>query len=171
MKHDKNVYIKKIETIGRYAVWLVDGAYVRKAINENFVEYDHHLRFRFIPQYELWIDEETNPEERRFFINHMFVEQGLMKEGESYEEALKTADLFEKKERGAELEKNRLSWLKKNRKELMEKVYKKFLSHFSRGKIEVWLVDGKIVRDFFSWNTLKAGMIKFILLFPRVKFG
>jgi len=163
---DKQIYIKKIEDIGQYSVWLVDGQYVRKTINENFVEYDHHYNHKKVPKNELWIDEESNPEEWKFFINHMFVELGMLKVGENYNDAIAKADSFEKKERGAELEKNRLGWLKKNKKELMEKVYKKFLSHYS-GMVNVWLVDGKLVRDFFLVDYAEGGHDKVYAFIPK----
>lgn len=163
---DKKVYLKKLEDVGKYSVWLTDGAYIRKEINENFVEYDHHYNHRFIPKNELWIDEETNPEERKFFINHMFVELGMLKAGEGYDDAVKRANFFEKKERSAGLKKNREYWLRQNKKELMERVYKKFLSHYS-GKVGIWLVDGKLVRDFFLLDYAEGGHDKVYLFIPK----
>lgn len=163
---NNNVYVKKIEKIGKYSVWLVDGQYIRKEINENFVEYDHHYNHRFVPKYELWIDEETNPEERKLFINDMFREVGLIKTGENYGEAVKISDFFEKKERVANNKKNNTDWLGKNRKELVEKICKKFLSHYS-GKVGVWLVDGKMVRDFFLVDYAEGGHDKVYNFIPK----
>ncbi|MCK6462312.1 MAG: hypothetical protein L6Q29_00605 [Candidatus Pacebacteria bacterium] len=162
---DKNIYVKKIEKIRDYNVWLVDGQYVRKVINENFVEYDHHYNHSFVPKRELWIDEETNPEERKFFINHMFVEMGLIKVGEGYDEAVKKADFFEKKEREAENNKNHFR-APKNRKELLETVRKKILEE-SGEKIKIWLVDGKLVRDFFLVEYAEGGHDKVYSFIPK----
>src|SRR3990167_782582 len=71
---NKNIYIKKIKSINGYDIWLVNGSYIRKNINENFVEYDHHLNHSFVPKDELWIDNETNTDEWKFFMDHMFTE-------------------------------------------------------------------------------------------------
>lgn len=99
------VYIQKIKNMNGYDVWLVDGSYVRKNINENFVEYDHHLNHNFVPKNELWIDTETNPEERKFFIDHMFMEINFVKTGKDIKDAVRKADVLEKQEREAELKK------------------------------------------------------------------
>lgn len=166
VSRDKNIYVKKIETIGSCKIWLVNGSYIRKAINENFVEYDHHWRRKFIPKNEFWIDQETNPEEWKFFIHHMFVEKGLIKNGEDYKEAEKRADSFEEKERGAELKKKHLLGFKKDRKKLLEKVKKKILNDYG-GKIQIWLVDGKTVRDFFLTEYAEGGHDKIYPFIPK----
>lgn len=90
-----------------YDVWLVDGSYVRKNINENFVEYDHHLNHDFVPKNEFWVDNETNFGERKFFIDHILAEINLVKTGNNIKDAVSKADILEKQEREAELKKKR----------------------------------------------------------------
>lgn len=157
VQKDKNIYIKKIKNVNNYEIWLVDGSYIRKNINENFVEYDHHWNHDFVPKNELWIDVETNSDERKFFIDHMLTEAGLIKTGENVEKIIKKADIAERKERETELKKDHLYGLKNNRKELLDKVRKKFLEQYSNDNVKIWLVDGKMVRDFFFVEYAEGG--------------
>ena len=80
-KMNKNIYIKKINTVGDYAVWLVDGALVRKEINENFVKCADNNQSSFVPKNEFWIDEDLDPKEYRYFIDRFIYEQGLFDSG------------------------------------------------------------------------------------------
>ena len=78
---NKNIYIKKINTVGDCAVWLVDGALIRKEINENFVKCSLNNKSDFVPQNEFWIDEDLDPKEYRYFIDRFIYEQGLLDSG------------------------------------------------------------------------------------------
>ena len=53
----------------------------------------------FIPEDEFWISKENSMHEQRFYIDHMLVEQRLMKEGKEYEDAWGEADKVQKRER------------------------------------------------------------------------
>lgn len=163
---DKNIYIKKIDKIGSYEIWLVDGSYVRKVINENFVEYDYHFNHDFVPKNEFWIDEQSNQEEWKFFIDRMFMEQGLMKTGENNEEASKKGALLENKERKEELNRHPLDRSIKSRSELLARTKKNILNKYS-GKIKIWLVDGKIVRDYFLVDYAGGGHDKVYGFIPK----
>lgn len=160
------IYIKKIDKIGDYEVWLVDGSYVRKVINENFVEYDYHFNHNFIPKNEFWIDEQTNHNEWKFFIDRMFFEQGLVRVGESNKEASEIGAILEKKERKEDLKRNHSDALKKDRSELLDKIKKKILSDYV-GKVEIWLVDGKMVRDYFLVDYAAGGHDKVYGFIPK----
>lgn len=163
---DKNIYLKKIDKIGDYEVWLVDGSYVRKVVNENFVEYDYHFNHDFIPKNEFWIDEQTNHNEWKFFIDRMFLEQGLIRTGENNKEASERGSLLESKERKDELKKDHLEGLFKNRSELLAGIKKKILSEYS-GKVKTWLVDGKMVRDYFMVDYASGGHDKVYGFIPK----
>ena len=80
-KMNKNIYVKKINTAGDSAVWLVDGALIRKEINENFVKCAGNNQFNFVPKNELWIDEDLDPKEYHYFIDRFIYEQELMDSG------------------------------------------------------------------------------------------
>ena len=95
----KKPYIKKIASISKFTVYSVDGKYVRNHLGEEFTNFGQHYRFRFIPQNEFWIDDERTPGEAEFFIDHMLVENRLMGEGMTYDDALVLADKAEMKER------------------------------------------------------------------------
>lgn len=114
---NKNIYVKKINTVGDYAVWLVDGALIRKEINENFVKCADSNQFGFVPKNEFWIDEDLDPKEYHYFIDRFIYEQGLMDSGKSYAKADKKADEFEKEERQNSTEVQKLSESKLDNKE------------------------------------------------------
>ncbi len=151
---DTDIYIKQIDTIGKNSIWLVDGGYIRKNINEDFVGFDHHGRFSFIPLHEFWIDKETNPEEHQFFIDHLLVEQRLMSAGVSYQEAYERANRAEKRERQrTELSKE----LKKlPPEEQIQKIHKNLLQKYS-SKVYVWIVDGMTVRNLYLPEYTEGG--------------
>src|SRR5512136_1352851 len=84
---------------GDYQVWIVDGAYVRGHIDEEFTNFGQHYRYPYIPEMELWIDQEAQHDERSFFIEHLLVEHELMAHGASYADALAAGDRAERRER------------------------------------------------------------------------
>ncbi len=156
MVNSSKIYIKKIDTIGKFTVWLVDGEYVRKEIDENFVECDHHYHFKFIPQNEFWIDQATDPLELPYFIDNLLVEYRLMEKGVSYEEALRQGDLCEKRERAKSAS---FQYLCEgtNKMSVVEKIHRELLTKYSHGEMKVWIVDGKLVRDFFLTEFIDGG--------------
>ena len=95
----KPPYLKKDETRGDYQVWIVDGAYIRGHIDEEFTNFGQHYRYHYIPKNEFWIDREAKPDEHVFFIDHLLVEHDLMAKGASYDDAITQADLVERKVR------------------------------------------------------------------------
>lgn len=149
-------HIKHIDTIGHFAVWLVDGGYIRKELNENFVKFDHHEHFSFIPQNELWIDMETDPAERQVFIGHFLAEESLIRSGVSKESAHDTANILEEHEREKIFQKDFAS-LKNDREALLARVKLTLLSEYSNEFVRVWLIDGKLVRDFFFIEYAEGG--------------
>ena len=153
---NKAIYVKKITTVGDYAVWLVDGALIRKDINENFVKRSANIKPSFVPKNEFWIDEDLDPKEYRYFIDRFIYEQGLLDSGENYAQADKRADEFEKNERQNSTEIKRLSKLNFGKKEFLEKIKKKIIKKFS-SEIKIWLVDGNLVRSFFLLDYCEGG--------------
>ena len=95
----KPPYLEKIDQRGKIQVWIVDGIYVRTHIDEEFTNFGQHYRYPYIPADELWIDREAEEDERRFYIEHLLVENRLMARGMAYGEALEQADRAERKER------------------------------------------------------------------------
>ena len=72
--------------------WLVDGSWVRKNIDEEFSNFGHHYTYDEIPKGELWLDSETDPDERRFYLSHMRREYRLRERGIDEETARKRAN-------------------------------------------------------------------------------
>jgi hypothetical protein len=68
-------------------IWTVDGAYVRKNIDEEFSNFGHHYSIAEIPVDEIWLDQEAHPDEQRFFITHAIVERRAMVDGKTYDVA------------------------------------------------------------------------------------
>ena len=52
----KPAYIEKVDERGNLQVWIVDGAYIRSHIDEEFTNFGQHYRYQYIPINELWID-------------------------------------------------------------------------------------------------------------------
>ena len=95
----KKPYLKKYGVFSGFDVWIVDGEYIRTNIDEEFTNFGQHLRFKFIPKSEFWIDKEYNGKEEKYYISHLIIEHHLMSNGKTYEQALRFADLMEQKQR------------------------------------------------------------------------
>jgi len=83
----KPPYVACVRHRGPVGIWLVDGAYVRKNIDEEFSNFGHHFSASEIPRDEIWLDKEADPDEQRFFIRHALEERRLMLQGKSYDVA------------------------------------------------------------------------------------
>jgi hypothetical protein len=140
---------------GNFMVVLVDGSYVRKNIDEEFTNFGQHYQQRYIPETEFWIDENTDPSEHVFFIDHMLVENRLMSEGESYDDALKAADEVERRER------RRSDVSTKPRLGINANAYLVKLNMWHQLTkdvgLDVWIVNGKLVRDIFDVDFVEGG--------------
>lgn len=147
MKHfDERPYISMIDEIENLTVWLVDGLWVRKYIQKEFTNFAHHETaprgiggdaFKEIPENEFWIDLAVNPEEIPYFIDHLLVEHFLMTErGFNYQRAEQEGIKVEERERHRGRFKERKVTINPEI-QLLQKV----------GDVEIWLIDGKVVRD------------------------
>ena len=92
----KPAYIERIDQPGDFDVWIVDGSYIRGHIDKEFTNFGQHYRYAYIPPKELWIDQEAQHDERKFFIQHLLTEFSLMEKGLSYDEALPETDRIER---------------------------------------------------------------------------
>ena len=151
----KAPYISKIDERGKLVVWLVDGAYIRGRIDEEFTNFGQHYRYPYIPQNELWVDQEAEHDERVFFIDHLLVEHRLMEKGASYDRAIEEADRAERKER------RRAGDLKTmmhgggalpDGRSVHEHMWKRLESG-----ITVWIVNGRLVRSAFDIDFTAGG--------------
>jgi hypothetical protein len=162
----KKPYIKKIAAVSKFNIFSVDGEYVRDHMSEEFTNFGQHFRFRFIPRDEFWIDQERTPGEEEFFIDHMLLEHRLMAEGMGYDEALARADRLEMRER------RKSEYIKKGirphrtRSENIAKIHQRLLKRFSSDKLQVWIVDGEMVRDLYFIDFTEGGHDKVYKFVP-----
>src|SRR5438105_15663876 len=98
-KKPRHPRVKYLGKRGDLAVWLVDGSYVRKNIDEEFSNFGHHYTFTEIPKRELWLDSETDPDEQKFYIGHLRVEYHLREKGIDDDAARKRANAHERRMR------------------------------------------------------------------------
>jgi hypothetical protein len=148
-------YIKKIDEIGNFKIWIVDGTYIRGSVDEEFTNFGQHYRYKYIPPDELWIDREAKHDETRFFIDHLLVENRLMSQGLSYADALVQADKEERKERRRA--KDFLQATEKGRKLPSAKnVHEQLWKKLENG-VSVWIVNGLLVRSLFDIDFTEGG--------------
>lgn len=151
----KPPYISRIDERGRIKVWVVDGAYVRSHLDEEFTNFGQHYRFPFIPRDELWIDQATKADEQRFFTDHLLVERRLMAKGAPYENAIEAADREERKERRRSGDVRRMT---ENGSKLPDsrQVHERLWKTLENG-LNVWIVNGRLVRSLYDIDFTAGG--------------
>ncbi|MBI2414556.1 hypothetical protein HYV31_01775 [candidate division WWE3 bacterium] len=149
-------YLKKLEKVDDFQVYEVDGRFIRDNINREFTNFGQHFRFPFIPKYEFWIDKEYDPGEERFFVVHLLREWHLMSLGSSYDDAIGKADYIEKKERAKSNLFKKAKTEKVEKHQIPKEIYVKKLLEYSKG-IDVWVVNGEVVRDVYFIDFTEGG--------------
>ena len=76
---------KKLET--PVSVWIVDGRLVRSVFDVDFTEGGHDYVYEFVPQNEVWIDNDLEEVERPYVLLHELHERNLMAKGWDYDRA------------------------------------------------------------------------------------
>jgi len=145
-------YLEKVDQRGSIAVWVVDGSYVRKNLDEEFTNFGQHYRFNFIPENEFWIDREAAPDEQRFFVDHLLIEHRLMKKGIPYVKALEIAD---RKERAERKKAGDTPVGRAGEESDLARVHLQLLGETEDAK--TWLVDGRLVRSMFDIDFTEGG--------------
>lgn len=84
---------KKLESGIR--VWIVDGRLVRSVFDVDFTEGGHDHVYEFIPQNEVWIDNDLEEPERPYVLLHELHERRLMAKGWTYDTAHEDASKLE----------------------------------------------------------------------------
>jgi len=151
----KQVRLQKVDDRGDLHVWVVDGAYLRGHVDEEFTNFGQHYRYPYIPQNELWIDREASSDEQSFFIDHLLVEHRLMAAGMPYEKALLEADRVERKHRRRAGDVKRLT---REGQALPDpgKVHVRLWKKLESG-VSVWIVSGRLVRSVFDIDFTAGG--------------
>jgi hypothetical protein len=76
---------KKLEN--GVSVWIVDGRLVRSVFDIDFTEGGHDYVYEFVPQDEVWIDNDLEEPERPYVLLHELHERNLMAKGWTYSKA------------------------------------------------------------------------------------
>ena len=87
----RNIYRVPLGTRSGVAIWIVDGAAVRRDIYPDFGLSGNDLAYHFIPGNELWIDGQISCEETEFSIAAELRERELMAGGKPYDDAYEQA--------------------------------------------------------------------------------
>lgn len=150
----KPPYIRKVGRRGNIDIWVVNGAYVRAHLDEEFTNYGQHYAFKCIPEDEFWLDREAKEDEQEFFIDHLLVENRLMAKGVSYDDALDAADKAEIAERkkSGDVKKVTAGGDLPDAKKVHLRLWKTLESGAS-----VWIVDGRLVRSVFDVDFTEGG--------------
>jgi hypothetical protein len=77
-------------------VWFVKGRLVRSMYDVEFTEGGHDCVYEFVPQNEVWIDDDVHEEERGFVLFHELHERNLMAKGMDYDTAHDEASRLER---------------------------------------------------------------------------
>ena len=173
-------YVSKVCEIRGFSVWVVDGFYIRSNIDEEFTNFGQHYRFGFIPKDELWVDKEYSNNEMEYYITHMLMENRLMAEKikdngtiekraikKIYDDAIEKADLKEIADRKkSEFYKKTIGEKKLSVKETIGRIHRKLLRKYSK-KIDVWVINGELVRDLFFVDFTEGGHDKVYNFIPE----
>lgn len=148
-------YLGKDDTRGDIQVWIVDGAYIRGRIDEEFTNFGQHYRYPYIPEKEFWIDAEAEDDERTFFIEHLLVEHQLMAKGAAYAEAITEADRAERRERRRAGDVRKVTHGGKQLPD-PKAVHERLWKTLENGA-KVWIVNGRLVRSVFDIDFTAGG--------------
>ena len=84
---------KKLES--GLSVWMVNGRLVRSAFDIDYTEGGHDHVYEFVPQDEVWIDNDVTSVERPYVLFHELHERNLMTAGWPYSKAHEDASRLE----------------------------------------------------------------------------
>jgi hypothetical protein len=93
----KTVYKNLIKEYSnkKIKIWIVKGEVVRDLFFLDFTEGGHDKVYSFIPENEIWIDDDLFLDERKFVILHELHERNLMAKGKDYDSAHESASKIE----------------------------------------------------------------------------
>ena len=147
-------YVERLEQRGGLSVWLVDGSYGRRNIDEEFSNFGHHYSCTAIPKDEIWLDQEGVPDEQPFFMHHARVERELMVQGKDYDTAREEAN---KEEREMRVRAGDVRKLHQGKKPVRADVVHARLWKALGNGVHVWFVKGRLVRSLFDVEFTEGG--------------
>lgn len=149
----KKAHLRPLEDIGPVRAWEVDGPFIRENIDIEFTNFGIAPDFPWIPENELWLDLETHPDERRFFIDHMLTQWRYLHKGYSNAYALNKAYAVERSERLKSGDRSKIFF---EHKAHPENTHVRLIGKTDDG-FEVWLVIGRLVRSSYFIDFVDGG--------------
>jgi hypothetical protein len=148
---------KKLEKIGDYTIYTVNASAVRdmSQADDEFNHFGTHLDFpNLVPKDEIWISHDISAHERQFLIHNGISQyEGKRKGKKNYYE------YAEKKEKAEREKVDGLKFKPNAHNETPpDKVYYKYYCGIPTegDDIEVWLVNGEIVRDLYKTDFIEG---------------
>jgi hypothetical protein len=169
---------------GGFAVWIVDGATVRRAVDPEFLYGGNGQRYRYVPPREIWIDHAIAADEFEYTVAHELREREVMaRQGLTYAAAHDQALALERNMRLADRRTARAhedqaprvapadSQGRKEIAELPDLIALRGIYRVALGRrqgLEIWIVDGAAVRrDIFPDFGLSGNDLAYRFIPPR----
>ena len=147
-------YISCLHRRRGVSTWIVNGSYIRRNLDEEFSNFGHHWSIASIPKDEIWLDQEADPDEQRFFVAHATLERALMARGKDYDTARAAGNLAERRlrEKSGDIQKVAPG------KSLPQaaRVHLRLWKTLGNG-VQVWFVKGRLVRSVFDIEFTEGG--------------
>ncbi len=147
-------YVQCLHRRRGVSTWLVNGSYIRRNMDEEFSNFAHHWSLSAIPKNEIWLDQETDADEQRFFIKHATVERALMAKGTGYDEARAAANLAERRMRSKSGDLQKVAPGKSLPQ--ARRVHARLWKTLPNG-VQVWFVKGRLVRSVYDIEFTEGG--------------
>jgi hypothetical protein len=126
-------------------IYIVDGEFIRTYLEKEFTNFSQHFEYPdLIPEKEIWLDEEAEPGEMKFYITHALEEYDKMSQGEDYDTAHETATEKESTKRKKTMQR---------KDDVRIKLWKKL----EKSKLKIFIVDGEAVRNQYSTDFTEGG--------------
>jgi hypothetical protein len=77
------------------SIWIVNGRLVRSVFDIDFADGGHDHVYEYVPQNEVWIDDDLQEKERGYILLHELHERNVMAKGLPYEKAHNEANRLE----------------------------------------------------------------------------
>ena len=136
------------------ATWIVNGSYIRRNVDEEFSNFGHHWSIASIPKNEIWLDQEADPDEQRFFVAHATLERALMARGKDYDTARAAGNLAERRLRAKSGDIQKVAAGKSLPQ--AARVHLRLWKTLGNG-VQVWFVKGRLVRSVFDIEFTEGG--------------
>jgi hypothetical protein len=158
--YEPKLHKKRVLTHERYTVYAVNGLTVRNVAkpDEEFGNFATRDEFPdLIPEGEIWISQKLTEKEGMFFIANALIQLKRQATGASadkaYEDGLEVERLLRKKLNGVEFRDG------KPHKQVPAAVYLEpyITLPDPQGPVEVWLVDGNLVRSYYKTDYTEGG--------------